>query len=561
MKNESAILDQILKIKGHTTKKQKEDFLNFDYEKDLHDPNLLSGVKKAVKIISKAIEEKNKIAIYGDYDADGVCASTVVYETLLSLEVDINNIIIYIPNRNDDGYGMNIESLKSLKEKGVELIITVDLGSTNIEETKWIKENGLKIIITDHHIVHKETPKADAFINPHKKNSKYPFKQICGAMVAFKLCVALISYQRENNKKTPMVGWEKWLLDVVAIATVADVMPLLDENRTVVKYGLFVLSQTKRKGITNLLDLANIKANQIEGTIDTTITAENIGFLLAPRINAAGRIDDAMIAFKTITSKDEEEAKRLALTLDSLNNKRKDEVNKILKKIKGKKINDNSAIVQGDKDWMLGVVGIVAGRLSEMYNKPSFIYQVKDDLIIGSARTPEHFNTIDILSNVKNILIKFGGHKQAGGFTVKSKDEEEFISRIQQTVSQLYEKENNNKKAKEDMILNFDDISLALCSEIEKLEPCGQNNNEPLFLINNVRINNLKLIGETKKHLRCFVACGNKSHKAIYFNSKDEIIDKISNKDTVDIFFNLQKDEYNGYVNVLIKIIDIIYDK
>ncbi len=407
MKNESAILDQILKIKGHTTKKQKEDFLNFDYEKDLHDPNLLSGIKKAVKIISKAIEEKNKIAIYGDYDADGVCASTVVYETLLSLEVDINNIIIYIPNRNDDGYGMNIESLKLLKEKGVELIITVDLGSTNIEETKWIKENGLKIIITDHHIVHKETPKADAFINPHKKNSKYPFKQICGAMVAFKLCIALLSYQRENNKKTPVIGWEKWLLDVVAIATVADVMPLLDENRTVVKYGLFVLSQTKRKGIINLLDLANIKANRIEGTINTTLTAENIGFLLAPRINAAGRIDDAMIAFKTITSKNEEEAKKLALTLDSLNDKRKDEVDKILKKIKDKKINDKSAIVQGDKDWMLGVVGIVAGRLSEMYNKPSFIYQVKDDLIIGSARTPEHFNTIDILNNVKDILIKF----------------------------------------------------------------------------------------------------------------------------------------------------------
>ncbi len=153
------------------------------------------------------------------------------------------------------------------------------------------------------------------------------------------------------------------------------------------------------------------------------------------------------------------------------------------------------------------------------------------------------------------------GHKQAGGFTVKSKDEEEFISRIQETVNQLYEKENNNKKIKEDIILNFDDISLELFNEMAKLEPYGQNNNEPLFLVNNVTVNNLKLIGATKKHLRCFVACGNKSYKAIYFNSKNEIIEKISNKDTVDIFFNLQKDEYNGYANVLIKIIDIIYDK
>ena len=554
------ILEKLLENRGYKNKKQKQEFLNFDYEKDLHSPHLMSGVKRAVSIISKAIDDKSKIVVYGDYDADGVCASTVIYETLLALGVDKKNIIVYIPNRNDDGYGMNIPSLEVLKKQGAELVITVDLGSTNIKEAEWLKKNNIQLIITDHHIVQEKQPKPNAFINPHKKNDKYPYKYICGAAVAFKLCVALLDYQRKNNKEAPQVGWEKWLLDVVAIATIADVMPLLDENRTIVKYGLFVLSKTKRKGLLNLLEVSGMNIQQEQGTINTNITAEDIGFSIAPRINAAGRIADAKIAFDTIISDNYVESKKLALQLDKLNRKRKDEVDKILKDIEGKNLNENSAIVAGGEEWMLGVVGIVAGRLAEKYGKPSFIYQIKDEHITGSARTPKAFNTIDILKNAEDVLEKFGGHKQAGGFTALLKNEKKFSKQIIQAVDDMSKNIKPDIELKEDIDVSMGDISLQLCEEIEKMEPYGQDNNEPLFLLRNIEIKNSQLIGENQKHLRCYITNGKKSYKAIGFNMGQEIVQNVDEGDRVDVFFHLQKDEYKGVVDIMIKIVKIVYE-
>ena len=380
----------ILAQRGVKTQKDKDKFLKPDYAEETHDPYLLKGMEQAVQLLEQEIQNNSHFLIYGDYDADGVCASIILQDTLRALGVE--KVSVYIPHRQEEGYGMNKQSLDNAFHSGVDVVITVDCGSTNFEEAKHCKELGMRLIITDHHTVLDKTPECDVLINPHQKGDAYPFKNIAGTTVAFKLACALLAHYRETHKdeKLPVQGWEKWFLDLVALATITDVMPVVGENRALVKYGLLVLSKTRRVGLQALMSMCNVGSN-------SNLNSFTLGFLLGPRINAAGRMSHANIAFNLLNAKTKQDAFALAKKLDALNTERKKVVDDILAEIQEGDCKNNEAIVLGSEHWPVGVLGIVAGRLCDTYQKPAFIYQRQHSKIVGSARTPHNFNTVHIL--------------------------------------------------------------------------------------------------------------------------------------------------------------------
>lgn len=554
---DSALVKYILRRRGYTTRKQQESFLEPDYEKDMHDPYLLSDMEKAVGLLFDAIQHNKTVAIYGDYDADGVCASVVLHDTFKALGAQ--NILIYIPHREEEGYGMNIPALQRLKDKGVDVVVTVDLGSTNIKEVEWLRENNIVSIVTDHHIVRATHPKADAFINPHKEKEPYPFPYLCGAGVAFKLAVALLQYFRKHNKKAPPVGWEKWLLDIVAIATITDVMPLLDENRVIVRYGLLVLAQTRRYGLRALFEQCNIQPEYNRETRTTNLVSSMLGFRIGPRINAAGRMMHADSALQALLAKTPQEARRLAAVLEKANNQRKDAVNGIVKTIQGRseKIRESNAVVMGDSDWAIGVVGIVAGKMAEFHRKPAFIYQKKGSSCVGSVRVPPHFNAVEILEEAGDVLEKFGGHKQAGGFSFSQENEQAFYEQIQKSVREAQKNKKATPSLSIDAVVKEGSVSVSLCEAISELEPFGERNTEPVLCLQGVQVESIAAIGADEKHIRCVLRYGSSNFKAIGFGLASDALQYMNEGDTVDVAFHLRKEEYQGVENVVLHIVDV----
>ena len=427
---QSDFATRVLAQRGVKTQQEKEKFFQPDYVEETHDPYLLKGMKQAVQVIEQAIQNKAHFLIYGDYDADGVCASTILQDTLNALGAE--KISVYIPHRQEEGYGMNKQALDSAFHSGVDVVITVDCGSTNVDEAKHCKDLGMQLIITDHHTVLENAPVCDAFINPHQKGDKYPFKDIAGTTVAFKLACALLTHYRKEHKdaQLPVEGWEKWFLDLVALATITDVMPVVGENRTLVKYGLLVLAKTRRVGLQALMVVCNIPPH-------ARLSSFTLGFLLGPRINAAGRMSHANIAFNLLNAKKKQDAFVLARKIDALNTERKKVVEDILEEIQGQELNSKEAIVLGNEHWPVGVLGIVAGRLCDTYQKPAFIYQKQHSNIVGSARTPHNFNTVRMLEQCSSLLKKFGGHAQAGGFTASCNNEQSFQQQVITTAKNI----------------------------------------------------------------------------------------------------------------------------
>ena len=539
-------ITHILARRGVTTQQGIKKFLEPDYTQETHDPFLLKGIQQAVEVIEQEIRNKSHFLIYGDYDADGVCASVILQDTLNALGAE--KVSVYIPHRQEEGYGMNKQALDSAFKKGVDVVITVDCGSTNFNEARHCKDLGMKLIITDHHTVLDELPQCDAFINPHQPNDKYPFKDIAGTTVAFKLACALLAHYRETRKdKTtlPIQGWEKWFLDLVALATITDVMPVVGENRALVQYGLLVLSKTKRVGLQALMTISNIPAN-------AQPTSFMLGFLLGPRINAAGRMSHANIAFNLLNAKTKQDAYALARKLDALNAERKKVVEDILEEIQQDHTQHQEAIVLGSEKWPVGVLGIVAGRLCDTYQKPAFIYQKQHSNIVGSARTPQDFNTVQILEQCSDLLKKFGGHSQAGGFTASCNNEKDFQQKVITTAKKItppqfvpvlridYELSNSNALRE-------------LSPRVQQLEPFGAGNEQPVFVMRDVMIQNQELVGRKSAHLKLYIECNNTTHTAIGFGLAF-CSDKLSVGEKIDIAFCLRIGDDNTHTLELIDI-------
>jgi single-stranded-DNA-specific exonuclease len=525
-------------------------FFNPAYATGVHDPFLFSDMEKAVARISLAREKKEKIGIFGDYDADGVTATAVLHETLKKL--GFSEIEIYIPDRQTEGYGMNIEAIKKLQESGVSLIITVDCGITNVEEVAFAKANNVDVIITDHHHVPKILPEAVAIINPHRENCGYPFSDLAGVGVAFKLAQAL--YQILDLKNNEQL---KWLLDLVAIGTIADCVPLLGENRVLVKYGLVVLSKTRNVGLLEMFKVGRIVID--ENNVPDT---QKVAFQIAPRINASGRMKHASASYNLMVEEDIVLARDMALEIETSNQNRQKITKEIVREVKAIAENlfkHKKLIFAFNEKWQVGILGLIAGRVADEFNKPIAVFQKQEKEFVGSFRSIPQVNIIEALEKCSELLIRYGGHSQAAGVRVLPENMDAFYDKLAGIIETKLADCDITPQLEIDLEISAEQIDWNLLEELRMMEPFGQENKEPIFLMKNMLIDDLRVVGNGSKHLKLALRAKNGSPKifeSIGFGMGEKFPD-LQNQDMVDVVFNLQQDEWNGNKRIQLNLIDL----
>lgn len=551
----SPIVLQLLYDRNLTNTEDIHRFFNCDYDTCNHDSFLMKGIKEASERIFKAIKNKEKIIIVGDYDADGVCGLTILTEALKS--VGAENLEVYIPDREKEGYGLNMNIARFIESKKYNLAITIDCGISDREEIEFLKDKKINTIIIDHHLVPDTLPPADIIINPKQNDEQYPFKDLCAAGLAFKMAQALFKLD-----KTKKGGEEKWFLDLAAIATVADVAPLLDENRVFVKYGLYVLSKTKRIGLKELMNVARIKPVIIDNDlVETNLNPHTIGFQIAPRINVASRMDHANISYELLTTKLLPRAKELAEGLEQKNKKRQQITEKIIKEIDARIASQSNGqkikmIFEYGEDWPVGILGIIAGKLADKYYAPAFIFSKKEKVSVCSARSIPSFNITEAINNSKDTLEEFGGHPQAAGLTVKNENLEKFRDNLFREIDQKLKPNDFIPFLDIDCELDLNNINWALYDEIERFAPFGQANPRPKFLIKNLTVQEIRMVGNGDKHLKLKLGGNDKNFKAIGFGLGDRSKDTRLN-DKIDIVAELLVDEWNGNRELQLNIVDL----
>ncbi len=556
LKEYSPIIKKLLLARGIDTSEGADIFLNPKWERDVHNPFLMKDMKKTVKRIIDAVDKKELIAIWSDYDMDGIPGAVVLYDFFK--KIGYEKVIHYTPHRNKNGFGLNEEGIKKLEEKKVNLVITIDCGMADAEQVDSLNKKNIDAIITDHHLPGKKTPKAFSILNPKQDGCKYPEKMLCGAGVVFKLVQGLLKYLRESenkNLKIPSEGWEKWLLDMVGMATISDMVPLTGENRVFAYFGLIVLKKSRRPGIQALLKKA--RANQ------KYLTEDDIAFTIAPRINAASRMGHARDAFKLLATEDLKEAGTYADKLDKINNERKvlvttmkKEINRRIKKTSKK----TSVIVLGNPDWKPSLLGLVAGSLAEDYNKPVFLWGREAGTIIkGSCRSDGVCNIFELMSETSESFIEFGGHAYAGGFSV----EDENIHTLGEALSCAHEKQKENTSVEKkfyDADLSPDDVTWNLYNEISKLAPFGQENKKPLFIFKEVEIANVKMFGKRKEHLELSLKKSNGGFLKVisFFTKEDSFGIKLSPENKITIVANIEASYFFGKTELRLRLVDVV---
>ena len=545
----SRITRELLWQRGLRTQKDIDEFFNPDYT-DLHDPLLMKGAKRAVARIFKALKKQERVMIYGDYDSDGVNGAVIMYNALQTIGFSKDNLGVYLPDREKEGYGLNTGAIEQFIKEEYNLIITIDCGTTSHEPINFAKKNKIDTIVLDHHRVIGKPPDAYAFVNPHQKGEKYPFKDLSGAAVAFKIACALYKAAKISE------GQEKWLLDAAAVSTITDIMPLIGENRIIVKYGLFVLAQAKRPGYKALMDIAGVKPTFREDALSTNLSPYTVGFMLGPRINAAGRMGHANTAFALLNAETYEEAMKFATAVDEKNKERRQIVEKIVKQVEGRVSGDSYTIFEGDPSWPIGVAGIVAGRIAEKYYRPTFIYQIKENgTAAGSVRTIPGLNVVKTLESLKDLLVNFGGHPQAGGFTVTIDKLEEVKNRIEEYAHKVLKKKDFVRKVEYSLEIMPEDISWQTYEELERFEPFGEANREPVFLLRGANVVKIEKVGNGSGHLRFFLSVGGKNFKAMGFRMGDKF-EEVKQGDNMDVLFTFAIDEWNGNRELMLRLMD-----
>ena len=508
---------------------------------DFYNPFLITDMDIAVNRIIKAIENKENITIYGDYDVDGITSITVLKSFLNDIGVEANT---YIPNRLIEGYGLNKEAIDKISKKGCNLMITVDCGISAIEEIEYANSLGIETIITDHHEAGNEIPKAIAVIDNKRKDSKYPFRELAGVGVVFKLIQAIgitLKLKEESYLK---------YLDIVCIGTISDIVPLVDENRVIAKLGLLLVAQTKNIGLRSIINSSGY--NKID--------SNTISFGVAPRINACGRMGKAEEALELFLSKDKNEVNELTNKLNEHNRKRQETEKTIfenaVEKIKEEHLDENKAIIVGGENWHHGVIGIVSSKITEMYFKPSILLSFEEDGIgKGSGRSIPGFDLHEALTKCSDTIEKFGGHSMAVGITVKKDNLEKFKKEFEQIATQ-------SKIDEIIPIINIDakvdlsDIDKEMVESLKQLEPFGEANKMPVFAFKNLKIDSIRALSEGK-HLKLTLKDNNYIINAIGFN-----IGYLANEyrigDKIDVAGVLEINTFNGVDNLQINIKDIM---
>lgn len=539
------LIGQLLYNRGLVDNLSAKDFMETRYE-NLHSPFLFKDMQKAVDRIWQAVENGEKICIYGDYDADAVTANAVLRQTFRYLKYD--NVESYIPDRFTEGYGVNLEALQKIKDNGSKIIITVDCGTNSCDAAEFCKREGIDLIITDHHEIIGELPKAYALINPKNHADSYPFSEIVGVGVAFKLACGMLS------KATPTLksGTEKWLLDLVAIGTVADCHTLRGENRIFVKFGLKVLPQTKWMGLKVLMSTARIELGK--KVLDTY----TLGFVIAPRLNAAGRLEHANVALNLLLENDSNQAQIQAQKLEEINLRRQQLTASVISEAKEQvlKIQDRKILAIWGDNWPKGVVGLVAGRLAEEFYKPVIVLEKTDGFCTGSARTAGEFNILEAIKHACVHTVKFGGHKQAAGLTIKAEDFENFYGKLLEYAELNITGESAQKILELEAELGESDLTPSTYNLIASLEPFGVGNPKPKFLVSRVNIVSSKTVGAEGKHSQYQFKKDSRTIAGIAFNSA--VLEKnFKVGDTVDVACELIEDTWNGRNEVKLRVIDM----
>lgn len=545
--------------------------MNPGYDK-IHDPFLFKDMKIAVERIWRAIQNNEKILIHGDYDADGVTSAAVLYKTfkILGAKVDV-----FIPHREDDGYGINSDNLNKFSVQEIKLFITVDCGITNVKEIAQLNKLGIDVIVTDHHEPLAELPAALAILDPKVMDSGYPFRDLAGAGVAFKLVQALISEignkkleikdkeqgagaeerNRVIEKKLEMwggaAGFGKWLLDIVAIGTVADVAPIIDENRVLVKWGLIVLRQTRNLGLQKLLEIIGNKK----------VDSYTIGYQIAPRLNAAGRMNHASAAFELLVAEDVQEAEKIAQALQENNYARQRAIEAALARVKEKIASSlaEKIFFVYDKDWRPGIIGLVAGKLADEYYRPVIAMTLSKGKIVGSGRSIDGLNITQGLSVVAACLARYGGHAGACGFTLA---EGSGLAEFQNGIKAYVENELRGRELTPfieiDAEINISQITFELLRQLELFAPFGEANARPLFLVKGLQVAAADAIGQEQTHLRLLVKQDSPQlYKMLWFGKANEWLPRLSVGNLVDAVCELGINEWNGNREIEFKIVDL----
>lgn len=538
------VIAHLLINRGLTEPEQIQHFLQPSLA-HLPDPFLLKDMDLAVKRLIRALREKEKITIYGDYDVDGTTSTALLMSFFGALGAKVD---FYIPHRLKEGYSLNSEALRKLKARGTQVLITVDNGISAISEAKLAKELGIDLIVTDHHEVPPQLPEATAILNPKQAGDLFPGKELAGVGVAFYLTIALRKALREEGMLGEAEPNLRQSLDLVAVGTIADMAPLIGLNRILVREGLKVLSRSPRLGLKALMEVC---------AVDREVNSEHVAFRLGPRINAVGRLDDAALGVKLLLSSQPDEAQQLAKILNGANEERQEIEDQIGMEAVAKVESEGLAkrfrsLVLYHPSWHPGVVGIVASRLVEKYHLPSIV--LSQDLLglKGSARSIRNFHLVEALRECSEYLNKFGGHRYAAGLSLDLKNLPAFTERFDQIVRQKLSPEDFIPALKLDAALDLESIDGALLEQFTRLEPFGLGNPAPLLLLRGVGVRESRVVGE--KHLKLKVGDSRRSFGAIGFRLAYKIP---ASQDRIDLAFVPQWNEWNGNKNIQLRISDL----
>lgn len=536
----SPLTSIVLYNRGVRENEQIKNFLSKDLG-TMYDPFLMRDMDKAVKRINAAKEAGEKITIYGDYDVDGITAIAILYKYLAGLGIDVD---YYVPDRMQEGYGVNRDALDKIKTRGSSLIITVDTGITAVEECEYATEIGLDVIVTDHHECKERIPDVYAAIDPKRKDCKYPFKSLAGVGVVFKLIQAL-------DKNSSLFELMEDYADLMCLGTVADISPLVDENRVIVTEGLKRFKRTKNVGLKALIDVS---------TNGKAITTSTIGYIIAPRINASGRLGCASRSVELFLTDDEENALKLANSLCEENSLRQQTEQKMFKEAleyieEHPEVKEDKIIVIPHENWHHGIVGIVSSKITEKFYKPSILLAIDGDEAKGSGRSVSGFNLFGALESCSDLLEKFGGHELAAGLTIKSSNIEEFRKKINEYSKDKISESMLVPTVMLDAAIKVPYITIDTVHDINRLQPFGVDNPTPAFAVRNIKIHKISVMSEGK-HLRMTLLKEGKYLDAVGFGM-GEYYHHLEEGDFIDVAFALDINDYKGFRNVQLILKDI----
>jgi len=581
--NHSPLVRQLLYSRGLTTPELAEGFLNPSYESHSHDPFSMKDMEKAVERILRAVKNDERIAIFSDYDADGIPGAVVLHDFFK--RIGYLNFENYIPDRHGEGFGLNNSAIQQLKASEVKLLITIDCGITDIEEVARANELGMDVIITDHHLPLREgienteyriennqqrkelLPPAFAILNPKQSDCAYPEKMLCGSGVIFKLIQALCrrlrsglefgNWNLEIPKAILTTEWERWLLDMVGLATLSDMVPLTGENRVFAYYGLKVLKKSPRRGLNELLSI--LRLNRAD------LTEDDIGFSITPRINAASRMGHPMDAFRLFATVEEHEAVELAKHLDKINTERKGKVASLVREVRRhvEERGQCKVVVAGNPNWRPALLGLVANSLAEDMRCPVFLWGREESIELkGSCRAGGSVDLSLMMHEARAVFSDFGGHKEAGGFSTTL----EKVHLLESELERAYEKLRQTRSDLSqpdliaDAVLSFDDVNDRTWQDIAKLAPFGIGNPKPVFLFENARIRRLEQFGKEKQHLKLvFAKTDGVWVNAIRFYAKPEDFPSaLMEGRPVNLLAHLERSTFGNKTELRLRIVDII---